>query len=149
MNIKVNSLSEKITIQALFFHLYHISPNFGHTIPVITNYLSHIMNTEDANRGSRLIKDLMGSTIKIDQDDVKDIPLAFLAVEDMKFHLSWKWMMPVVIKIEEELDYPVLIKGKKCQIDTSDNVFEHEEDTKLMAIWNTIVDFLEWHKENG
>jgi len=91
----------------------------------------------------------MGSTIKIDQDDVKDIPLAFLAVEDMKFHLSWKWMMPVVIKIEEELNYPVLIKGKKCQIDAGGNIFEHEGDTKLIAIWNTIVDFLEWHKENG
>ena len=89
----------------------------------------------------------MGSTIKIDQDDVKDIPLAFLAVEDMKFHLSWKWMMPVVIKIEEDLGYPVQIKGKGCKIEADDgSTFEHEGDTKLLAIWHTVVDFLEWHE---
>jgi len=91
----------------------------------------------------------MGSTIKIDQDDVKDIPLAFLAVEDMKFHLSWKWMMPVVIKVEEELGYLVEIKGTNCRIDTEDQSFENEKDTKLSAIWHTVVDFLEWHEENG
>ena len=58
------------------------------------------MTQEEANNGNRLIENLMGSTIKINQEDVKDIPLAFLAVEDMKFHESWKWLMPVVIKIE-------------------------------------------------
>ncbi len=105
------------------------------------------MNTEKANKGSRLIQNLMGSTIKIEQDDVKDIPLAFLAVEDMKFHRSWKWMMPVVIKIEEDLGYPVLIKGNSCTIEGDDDTtFEHEADTKLLAIWETVVDFLEWHE---
>ena len=89
----------------------------------------------------------MGSTIKINQDDVKDIPLAFLAVEDMKFHLSWKWMMPVIIKVEEDLGYPVLIKGKSCTIEGDDGAtFQHEADTKLLAIWETVVDFLEWHE---
>ena len=105
------------------------------------------MNTEEANKGSRLIESLMGSTIKIEQDDVKDIPLAFLAVEDMKFHLSWKWMMPVVIKIEEDLGYPVTIKGKSCSIAAGDTTFENEGATKLLAIWQTVVDFLEWHEK--
>ena len=105
------------------------------------------MNTEEANKGSRLIENLMGSTIKIEQDDVKDIPLAFLAVEDMKFHLSWKWMMPVVIKIEEDLGYPVTIKGKSCSIAAGGITFANEGATKLLAIWQTVVDFLEWHEE--
>ena len=90
----------------------------------------------------------MGSTIKIDQENVKDIPLAFLSVEDMKFHQSWKWMMPVVIKIEEDLGYPVMIKGKSCKIVADDDtVFESEGDTKLEAIWNTVVNFLDWHEQ--
>lgn len=105
------------------------------------------MQQEDINKGSRLIENIMGSTIKIDQDDVKDIPLAFLSVEDMKFHQSWKWMMPVVIKIEEDLGYPVLIEGKRCKITADDTTFENEGDTKLDAIWHTIVDFLEWHEQ--
>src|SRR5690625_7752950 len=65
-----------------------------------------MMQQEELNKGSRLIENIMGSTIKIDQEEVKDIPLAFLSVEDMKFHQSWKWMMPVIITIEDELGYP-------------------------------------------
>ncbi|MCW9705705.1 hypothetical protein [Fodinibius salsisoli] len=102
------------------------------------------MTSEEINKGSRLIKELMGSTIKIDQDDVKDIPLAFLTVEDMKFHLSWKWLMPVVIKVEEEFNVPVTIEGKACTIETeSGETFHQEADTKLLAIWHTIVEFLD------
>lgn len=102
------------------------------------------MTSEEINKGSRLIKELMGSTIKINQDDVKDIPLAFLTVEDMKFHLSWKWLMPVVIKVEEEFNVPVRIEGKTCTIETeSGETFQHEAETKLLAIWHTIVEFLD------
>lgn len=105
------------------------------------------MQQEEINKGSRLIENIMGSTIKIEQDDVKDIPLAFLSVEDMKFHQSWKWMMPVIEKIEEDLGYPVTIKGKSCKIAVDDDtVFEYEGDTKLEAIWHAVVSFLEWHQ---
>lgn len=108
------------------------------------------MTQKEINTGTRLIEDLMGSTIKINQKDVKDIPLAFLKPGDMKFHTSWKWLMPVVIKIEDDLGYSVLIKGHFCRIAVDDDtVFENEADSKLEAIWYTIVDFLEWHKENG
>lgn len=106
------------------------------------------MKHEEINNGNRLIEDLMGSTIKIDQEDVKDIPLAFLAVEDMKFHLSWKWLMPVVIKIEDDLGYSVLIKDKLCRITVDDNTsFESETDSKLESVWRAIVEFLEWNKD--
>ncbi|SHG43075.1 hypothetical protein SAMN05443144_12822 [Fodinibius roseus] len=106
------------------------------------------MQQEEINKGSRLIENIMGSTIKIAQENVKDIPLAFLSVEDMKFHQSWKWMMPVVIKIEEDLGYPVMIRGKSCTISADDDtVFEYERDTKLEAIWQAVVNFLEWHEQ--
>ncbi len=105
------------------------------------------MTTEEINKGSRLIENLMGSTIKVNQENVKDIPLAFLAVEDMKFHQSWKWLMPVVIKIEEELGYLILIEGKRCVIKADGQSFEHEDDTKLLAVWHAIVQFLEWREE--
>jgi hypothetical protein len=108
------------------------------------------MTQEEINKGSRLIEDIMGSTIKIPQEDVKDIPLAFLAVEDMKFHASWKWLMPVVVKIEEDLGCSVTIEGQSCIIKVdNENSFSVEEDTKLKAVWQAIVDFLEWKKEQG
>lgn len=102
------------------------------------------MTQEEANNGNRLIEDLMGSTIKIDQEDVKDIPLAFLAVEDMKFHESWKWLMPVVIKIEEDLGHSVLIQDKLCRITVDDDtVYEHEGDDKLGAVWRAVTKYLD------
>lgn len=107
------------------------------------------MTTEEINKGSRLIENLMGSTIKIKQENVKDIPLAFLAVEDMKFHQSWKWLMPVVIKIEDELGYPVLIENKRCEIKAEGETFEHEDETKILAVWHAIVQFLEWQEKQN
>ncbi|WP_441000004.1 hypothetical protein [Fodinibius sp. SL11] len=104
------------------------------------------MTQEEINNGNRLIEDLMGSTIKIEQDDVKDIPLAFLQLEDMKFHLAWKWLMPVVIKIEDDLGYSVLIKDKACMVVVDDDTtFEAESDTKMEAVWRAIVEFLDWN----
>lgn len=108
------------------------------------------MTQKEINTGTQLIQELMGSTIKIDQKDVKDIPLAFLKSGDMKFHTSWKWLMPVVIKIEEDLGHSVLIKNSFCRIAVDDDtVFENEADSKLEAIWYTIIDFLKWNKENS
>lgn len=108
------------------------------------------MTHQEITDGNTLISDFMGSTIKIHQDDVKDIPLAFLKLEDMKFHLAWKWLMPVVVKIEDDLGYTVNISGKTSEVSVDeDTVFKSEADTKIEAVWRAVVDFLEWHKENG
>lgn len=105
------------------------------------------MTHQEITDGNTLINELMGSTIKINQDDVKDIPLAFLKLEDMKFHLAWKWLMPVVLKIEDDLGHKVRIEGKSCTVIVDDNTsFESEADTKMKAVWKAIVSFLEWNK---
>ena len=108
------------------------------------------MDHNEITNGNRQISEFMGSTIKIHQDDVKDIPLAFLKVGDLKFHLSWKWLMPVVVKIEDDLGYTVTISEKACRVSVDDDtVFESEADSKMEAVWKAVVDFLGWHKENG
>ncbi|NGP86727.1 hypothetical protein [Fodinibius halophilus] len=102
------------------------------------------MTQEEINKGSRLIESIMGSTIKIKQEDVKDIPLAFLQPEDMKFHESWKWLMPVVVKIENDMGHTIVIKGTSCEVITKDgDSYSAEEETKLKAVWQAIVDFLD------
>ena len=101
------------------------------------------MDHNQITNGNRRIKELMGSTIKIDQDDVKDIPLAFLKVPDLKFHLSWKWLMPVVLKIEEE-GHTVRIEGNSCSVDAEGGeTYEASAETKMEAVWTAIVKFLE------
>ncbi|MFH5832060.1 hypothetical protein ACG2F4_09785 [Halalkalibaculum sp. DA3122] len=102
------------------------------------------MTYQEITDGNSLIENFMDSTIKIEQEDVKDIPLAFLATEDLKFHISWKWLMPVVIKIEEDLGHTVHIAGNRCQVVVDDDtIFEAEADKKLEAVWKAIVDFLD------
>lgn len=105
---------------------------------------------QEITDGNKLISQFMGSTIKINQDDVKDIPLAFLKLEDMKFHLAWKWLMPVVIKIEEDHGYSISIENKSCRVSVDEETtFESEAETKMEAVWKALVAFLEWNKENG
>jgi hypothetical protein len=101
------------------------------------------MDHNEITNGNRLINELMGSTIKINQDDVKDIPLAFLQLNDLKFHQSWKWLMPVVVKIEDDEGHTVRIEGKTCAVILDDDtIFEAEADSKMEAVWTAVVDFL-------
>lgn len=105
------------------------------------------MDKQEIQKGNDLIKELMGGTIKIEQEDVKDIPLAFLTTKDLKFHLSWKWLMPVVIKIEQDLGHSVLIQNQQCQIIVDEDTrFESETDSKMDSVWRAIVEFLEWRE---
>lgn len=101
------------------------------------------MDHQEIRDGNELIKNFMGSTIKIEQDDVKDIPLAFLKAPDMKFHLSWKWLMPVVVKIEDDEGHTVRIEGNSCVILSGDGEeVSAEADTKMMAVWRAVVSYL-------
>lgn len=101
------------------------------------------MTHQEITDGNTLINDFMGSTIKIDQDDVKDIPLAFLKVADLKFHLAWKWLMPVVIKIEDE-GHTVHIEGSRCTVMVDEEIsFESEAESKMDAVWKAVVAYLE------
>lgn len=102
------------------------------------------MTHQEIVDGNKLIENLMDSTIKIKQEDVKDIPLAFLAIDDMKFHVSWKWLMPVVQKIENDLGHTLRIEGNHSAVIVDDDtVYEAEADNKLEAVWKSIVSFLE------
>ncbi|MBN2733188.1 MAG: hypothetical protein JXR26_12225 [Balneolaceae bacterium] len=101
------------------------------------------MDHQEIRDGNELIKNFMGSTIKIEQDDVKDIPLAFLKAPDMKFHLSWKWLMPVVVKIEDEEGHTVRIEGNSCVILSGEGEeASAEADTKMTAVWRAVVSYL-------
>jgi hypothetical protein len=102
------------------------------------------MDHQQIRDGNELISNFMGSTIKIEQDDVKDIPLAFLKAPDLKFHASWKWLMPVVIKIEKDEGNAVRVEGTVCNImDDGEAVVEAEADTKMEAVWKAVVAYLQ------
>lgn len=76
-------------------------------------------------------------------------------IEDLKFHSSWDWLMPVVEKIESiELPricfYEVLIANEYCAIKVkSEQDFffvsteARESRNKIDAVWQTVIKFIQ------
>jgi hypothetical protein len=79
---------------------------------------------------------------------------------DLRYHTSWDWLMPVVEKIESienELGYlySVTIMNKnQCEI-TNENEyicgggFENLETTKIEAVYEAVVGFIKLYNEKG
>jgi hypothetical protein len=64
---------------------------------------------------------------------------------DMKFDSSWEWLMPVVEKIES-LGYDFTIAGKTAR--TLEQPCVSVGDTKLLAVFYKVVEFLQWYRTN-
>jgi hypothetical protein len=95
----------------------------------------------------------------------------------LKFHSDWNWLMPVVENIEEldmknefyswnyddEVHYnfegfSIDMENKKCMVYAHmslDPIFVVNKETfninfssKIEAVWNAIVEFIEWYNKN-
>jgi len=77
--------------------------------------------------------------------------------EDLRYHLSWNWLMPVVEKIEG-LGYDSRICGHNsdggylCDFVN----FENEEaasktsySSKIEAVWLSVIDFITWYNSSN
>lgn len=76
---------------------------------------------------------------------------------DLMFHKSWNWLMPVITKIHK-LGYVTVFYGNHCEIIDKD-LFTHKydgegfnveyysesEDKLIDAVWNCVVEFVKWH----
>lgn len=85
--------------------------------------------------------------------------LGWVKCDDLKFHSSWDWLMPVIEKIEKE--YPVLLSIKN-KISTFDNTWHickieffseitgnfqiiKEGVTKIKSVWLAVIEFIKWY----
>lgn len=80
-------------------------------------------------------------------------------LKDFHYDSSWNELMPVVEKIEKLYDEALIFYIKDCrayiEIDTQlSMVFEIPEvpecysgmcDTKIEAVYNTVIDFIKWY----
>lgn len=68
--------------------------------------------------------------------------------EDMRFHSSWDWLMPVVEKIESlsEVNYKIEI-SHYTYIDTLPTII-YRKGTKIENTYNAVVDFILWYNQN-
>lgn len=74
--------------------------------------------------------------------------------EDLKYHNSWDWLMPVVEKIEN-LGANVLIGRMFCEIKYTNPLNEGEifekkivSGIKINAVNGSVVEFIKWYNEN-
>jgi hypothetical protein len=81
--------------------------------------------------GNKLIAEFMGAELSKYSECyvmkyMQDLP--HYRPENMKYHSSWDWIMPVAHKIRQDHDYQVDILG-----------------SKPIGAWYDCVDFIEWH----
>ena len=70
--------------------------------------------------------------------------------DDLLFHTSWDWLMPVVGKIES-LGYDVIINGEWCNIhsvELEDDICDISIKGKINAVYIAVVEFIKWFNEN-
>ena len=122
------------------------------------------MKEKEITEGNKLIAEFMGSSFKtykkghIRKDSVTvcyfdDGMSPFsggVSIENLKYHSSWDWLMPVVEKIET-IDFVVIIKQGECVIvNNSGNTpkfIQQVSTTKIESIWLAVCEFIEWYNE--
>jgi hypothetical protein len=66
-------------------------------------------------------------------------------VDELQYHKSWDWLMPVVEKIEQTNDgcTLVIIEDERCHIDNQKG-FEIDSvgHTKIEAVYNAVIKFI-------
>lgn len=84
--------------------------------------------------------------------------IGYFSYEDLKYHTSWDWLMPVVEKIEVEQGCIIeiwLSLGKGCRINRlqpkgSNPItipFSYESNSTIEAVWHTVVQFIKWYNQ--
>ncbi len=73
---------------------------------------------------------------------------------EMKYHKSWNWLMVVVEEIEKSTPYKINILECECEIysmvsdgfiTSKNSVIDKSNDTKIEAVYEAIVEFIEWY----
>lgn len=101
---------------------------------------------EDANK---LIAEFMGMI----QGRIVD-EIGYYDTDELEYHSSWDWLMPVVEKIG--LEYLVKIQNGTCTIfyihpmgSKQVNISFQCEDKTIDSVYLAVLDFLEWYKLKG
>ena len=118
---------------------------------------------EEILEGNKLIAEFMGAEVSQAYSKTKEQDgLMFYYSKDsspdtyrnlssaaIKYHSSWDWLMPLVEKIEElnVTESFFIIEDKTCILwltDTKDIC--QRSSSKIESVYNTVVEFIKWHK---
>lgn len=112
------------------------------------------MTHEEIIEGNRLIAEFMGLPHHYDTDDnlmFEHCEDSLIYPQDLGYHTSWDWLMPVVEKIEtlEDGDAIVTIEMDNCQIVYGlDNAALFDTSDKIGNTYAAVVEFIKWYNQN-
>ena len=69
---------------------------------------------------------------------------------DLHYHHDWDWLMLVVEKIEKDYDFSVTTCWQHCIIVShtfSDLRIEKESSTKISAVYEAVLQFIQWYNQ--
>ena len=122
----------------------------------------------ETTEGNKLIAEFMGASFKTQKigENVRintywDNPPCYQGVnlENLKYHSSWDWLMPVVEKIENLITTideigggQVLIFNDCCKInpykmDAPKGTLFEVKGNKKQSIWLACVEFIKWYND--
>jgi len=73
---------------------------------------------------------------------------------DLSYHLSFDWLMPVVEKIEADRKYRVPMVWNCCDVNDATDGYSNIVEitgmpTKIEAVWQAVVQFIEWYNKQS
>ncbi len=111
------------------------------------------MKKEEIIEGNKLIAEFMGGEFNERQSFVYfKLPVnkAYSVLDDLKYHSSWDWLMPVVEKIEKG-NFGVKQCRKVVEIyidDTKENIIHSKHRNRIESLWYAIIEFINWYNKN-
>ena len=115
--------------------------------------------TETEVIGNRLIGEFVSDDFFADLGFTYPRPMfkeGRILPENCKFHSSWDWLMPVVEKIEKDLEMYIRVDKDYASIckfcDYSGlviktNNFTHKKG-KIFGVWGAVVEFIKWYNND-
>ena len=124
------------------------------------------MTNEEIIEGNKLIAEFMGGKFRKSKDkntlnkyfDLKDKGY-FYYENEIRYHTSWDWIMPVLEKIEQlgciiEISYSLVCMCRICVIGIKhEKAFNIINDNNgglepIIAIYKSVVEFIKWYNQN-
>ena len=112
------------------------------------------MQEQEIIEGNKLIVEFIGYKFIEDGHQYWRLSDKHLLLEnELKYHSSWDWLMPVVLKINtmDNFDYSVKIFTMDCQIENSKGEIivrcecKYNPDELINSVWEAVVEFIKWY----
>lgn len=110
------------------------------------------MNAKEIIEGNKLIAEFMGYIDNGDPDGFLIDPNTNydVNVDELKFHSSWDWLMPVVEKIQSlrnDKDIDELDRIHITALEVSFKNLPKNGYTKIEDMWQAVIEFIKWYNE--